>query len=157
MLVLNLRELEKMSEIIVTEGETSSNARNTLHNGCSLELTTLTRETSTVEKTKIKSVMLEKRVEGVMKIEDKQRSHTKTLEESSEMVEILTSTERVHGVTTHDGKLKTDEFHNAHEWMSAVRHAGGRNTKIHAMFRTQTENKIKTKKSYFSALLALVN
>ena len=63
---------EKMSEIPVTEVETERNARNTLPDGYSVELTTLTRKQQQWKK--IKSVLLEKRVEGVMKIEDKERS-----------------------------------------------------------------------------------
>ena len=63
---------------------------------------------------KIKSAPLEKRVEGVMKIEGKERNCTKMLEESSEMVEKLTTTGHIDGVITHDNKLKTDEFYDAH-------------------------------------------
>ena len=70
-----------MSEIPATEGETASNARKALPNGYSIEISTLTRETATVEKAKIKSVLLEKRVEGVTKIEEKERSYTKMSEE----------------------------------------------------------------------------
>ena len=114
-----------MSKKQATEGETASNARINLPNGYSAELTTLTRATATIEKTKIKSVLLEVRVEGVIKIEWKERNHTKTLEEASKMVGKLTTTGHIDGIITHDNKLKTDEFYNVHEWASAARHVGG--------------------------------
>ena len=62
-----------MSDIQVTEGETARNARRNLRNGYSAELTTLTRATATTEKT-IKSVLIEMRVEEVVKIEEKEET-----------------------------------------------------------------------------------
>ena len=55
-------------------------------------------------------MLLEKRVEGVTKIEEKERNCTKMLDEERKMVEKLRRTSHMDEVITHDNKIKTDEF-----------------------------------------------
>ena len=69
-------------------------------------------------------MLLEKRVKGVKKIEEKERNHTKILEEASKMAGNLTIKGHIDGVINHGNKIKTNEFDNFHEWASEVRYMG---------------------------------
>ena len=73
-------------------------------------ISSIKRVTETIEKITIKSALLEKRVEGVMKIEEKERNYTMMLEEASKMVGKLSAIGYIDGVKTHDNKLKMMSF-----------------------------------------------
>ena len=69
-------------------------------------------------------MLLEKGVKWVMKIDEKERSCKKILQEVSKMDGNLTTISHIDGFITHYNNLKTDEFYTVHEWVSVVRHVG---------------------------------